>query len=463
MPYRKSQQTKFHSRILRHRPKNPPAHLTLPQARLAKMILVRKLLFVFLFVASLAQARTYIVPIEGTIDGPLATFVEQSFDQAEREGASGVVLRVNTPGGRVDAAIRITDRILSSTVPTLAVIENAFSAGALISLAAQQIMMLPGSNIGAALPITITPVVGNATAADRKVISALKGKFRAVAEARSRPANIAEAMVDPEAEVRGITTKGEPLTLSARKAVELKVADAEVPSLRAALEKAGFNTETQELKPGPQVRVARFLTDPTIAAILLAVGILGLILEFFTPGTFIPAIVGITSLGLFFLGGYLAGLSNALTIILLFGGLLLVVFELFVTPGFGVPGLIGLGLIGASIYFTFGDQALQVGSFAIIGLALGLFLIFRYLPKGRVARPFVLSSAVNEVAPPKNELESLLGAIGQALTDLRPAGTAQFGDRRVDVVTMGEFIERGETVRVIQVEGPRVVVRKVEA
>lgn len=463
MPYRKSQQTELHPQILRHRPQNPPAHLTLPQARLAKIIPVRKLLFVFLLAASLAQARTYIVPIEGTIDGPLATFVEQSFDRAEREGASGVVLRVNTPGGRVDAAIRITDRILASTVPTLAVIENAFSAGALISLAAQQIMMLPGSNIGAALPITITPVVGNATAADRKVISALKGKFRAVAEARNRPANIAEAMVDPEAEVRGITTKGEPLTLSARKAVELRVADAEVPSLRAALEKAGFNTETQELQPGPQVRVARFLTDPTIAAILLAVGILGLILEFFTPGTFIPAMVGLTSLGLFFLGGYLAGLSSALTIILLFGGLLLVVFELFVTPGFGVPGLIGLGLIGTSIYFTFGDQALQVGSFAIIGLAFGLFLIFRYLPKGRAARPFVLSSAVDEVAPPKNELESLLGAIGQALTDLRPAGTAQFGDRRVDVVTLGEFIERGQTVRVIQVEGPRVVVRKVEA
>jgi membrane-bound serine protease (ClpP class) len=424
--------------------------------------LVRNLLFVFLLVASIAQAKTYIIPIEGTIDGPLAVFVERSLDQAEREGASGVVFRVNTPGGRVDAAIRITDRILASTVPTLAAVENAFSAGALISLAAQQIMMLPGSNIGAALPITITPVVGNATAADRKVISALKGKFRAVAEARNRPANIAEAMVDPEAEVRGITTKGEPLTLSAKKAVELKIADAEVPSLRAALEKAGFNTDTQELQPGPQVRVARFLTDPTIAAILLAVGVLGLILEFFTPGTFIPAIIGLTSLGLFFLGGYLAGLSSALTIILLFAGLLLVVFELFVTPGFGIPGLLGLGLIGASIYFTFGDEALQVGSFAIIGLALGLFLILRYLPRGRVARPFVLSSAVEEVAPPKNELESLLGAIGSAITDLRPAGTAQFGDRRVDVVTMGEFIERGQAIRVIQVEGPRVVVRKVE-
>ncbi|MCS7059481.1 MAG: ATP-dependent Clp protease proteolytic subunit [Meiothermus sp.] len=423
---------------------------------------MRNLIFSLLLLTSLAQARTYVVPIEGTIDGPLATFVEQSLARAEREGASGVVFRINTPGGRVDAAIRITDRILASSVPTLALVENAFSAGALISLAAQQIMMLPGSNIGAALPVTVTPVVGNTNPADRKVISALKGKFRAVAEARGRPANIAEAMVDPEIEVRGITTKGEPLTLSAKKAVELKVADAEVASLRAALEKAGFSDEVETLEPGPQVRVARFLTDPTIAAILLAVGVLGLVLEFFTPGTFIPAIVGLTSLGLFFLGGYLAGLSSALTVILLFAGLLLVAFELFVTPGFGIPGLVGLGLIGASIYFTFGDEALQVGSYAIIGLVLGLFLMFRYLPKGRAARPFVLSSAVEEKAPPKNELESLLGAIGVALTDLRPAGTAQFGERRVDVVTSGEFIDRGQTIRVIQVEGPRVVVRRVE-
>ncbi|MDW8481184.1 MAG: NfeD family protein [Meiothermus sp.] len=423
---------------------------------------MRNLIFSLLLLTSLAQARTYVVPIEGTIDGPLATFVEQSLARAEREGASGVVFRINTPGGRVDAAIRITDRILASSVPTLALVENAFSAGALISLAAQQIMMLPGSNIGAALPVTVTPVVGNTNPADRKVISALKGKFRAVAEARGRPANIAEAMVDPEIEVRGITTKGEPLTLSAKKAVELKVADAEVASLRAALEKAGFSDEVETLEPGPQVRVARFLTDPTIAAILLAVGVLGLVLEFFTPGTFIPAIVGLTSLGLFFLGGYLAGLSSALTVILLFAGLLLVAFELFVTPGFGIPGLVGLGLIGASIYFTFGDEALQVGSYAIIGLVLGLFLMFRYLPKGRAARPFVLSSAVEEKAPPRNELESLLGAIGVALTDLRPAGTAQFGERRVDVVTSGEFIDRGQTIRVIQVEGPRVVVRRVE-
>lgn len=425
-------------------------------------MLVRSLLFASVLAASFATANTVVIPIEGPIDGPLATFVDQSLDQAEQEGASGVVFRVNTPGGRVDAAIRITDRILASTLPTLVVVENAFSAGALISLAAQQIMMMPGSNIGAALPITAIPLIGVAQPADRKVISALRGKFRSVAEARGRPANIVEAMVDPEVEIQGITTRGEPLTLSARRAVELKVADAEVSSLRAALEQAGFSPNTIEVQPGPQVRVARFLSDPTVAAILLAVGVLGLVLEFFTPGTFIPGIIGLTSLGLFFLGGFLAGLTTAVAIILFFGGLLLVAFELFITPGFGIPGLIGLGLIGSSVYFTFGDQALQVGAIALITLAVGLFLFFRYIPRVRVARPFVLTSAVEAVAPPKSELDVLLGAIGTALSDLHPAGIAQFGDRWVDVVTSGDYIERGQKIRVIMVEGPRVVVRKIE-
>jgi len=410
----------------------------------------------------LAGARSYVIPVEGTIDNPLATFIGQSLDRAEREGASGVVFYVDTPGGRIDAALKIADRIIASPLPSLAIVKNAYSAGALISLSAQQVVMLPGSEIGAALPIAVNPITREVSPVDRKFVSAFSAKFRTIAEARGRPANIAAAMVDPDIEIPNLKAKGDLLTLSAKKAVELKMADAEVASLRGGLEKAGFNLETTDIEVGPQVRVARFLTDPTIAALLIAVGVLGLVLEFFTPGTFIPAIVGVSALGLYFLGGYLAGLSSALSILLLFGGLLLIAFELFVTPGFGFPGFVGLGLIGASIYFTFGNEALQVGSYAIIVLAVGMILIFRFIPRTRVAKAFVLESAIDQTAPPKNELESMLGAIGKALTDLRPAGTAQFGERRVDVVTSGEFINRGSSVRVIQVEGPRVVVRKME-
>ena len=173
-----------------------------------------------LAVWSLAWAKTYLIPIEGEIDPALAVFVEQSLDRAVQEGATGVVLWVDTPGGRVDAALKISDLILASEVPTLAVVQNAFSAGALISLSAQKIAMLPGSEIGAALPIIATPNA-EPQAADRKVISALRAKFRAVAEARNRPPEIAEAMVDPDQPVKGLNKKGEPLTLSGDRAVQL--------------------------------------------------------------------------------------------------------------------------------------------------------------------------------------------------------------------------------------------------
>jgi membrane-bound serine protease (ClpP class) len=148
---------------------------------------VKRLLALALLL-SLALGKTYLIPIQGEIDPALAVFVDQALSRAEREGASGVALLIDTPGGRVDAAIRISDRLLQTPLPTLAVVQNAFSAGALIALSCRQIAMLPGSEIGAALPI-VAPPLGQPQAADQKVISALKGKFRAVAEARGRPSS----------------------------------------------------------------------------------------------------------------------------------------------------------------------------------------------------------------------------------------------------------------------------------
>ena len=409
--------------------------------------------------ATLGLARTYLVPIEGEIDPALAVFVDQALARAEAEGASGVAFLVNTPGGRVDAAIKISDRILETPLPTLAVVKNAFSAGALIALSAEQVAMLPGSEIGAALPVEVIPGL-KYEAADRKIISALAGKFRAVAEARGRPAKIAEAMVDPEIAIDGLTKKGEPLTLSAAKAVELGIADFEARTLAEALKKAGFAPEIQRIEPGARVRAARFLTSSTVAAVLLAVGVLGLLIEALTPGFGLPGLLGLAALGLYFLGGFLAGLSGVVEVLLFFAGVLLLLAEILLIPGFGIAGIGGIAAILASIYFTFGGQTLYVISVAVILVAVGLFLAFRFLPRTRTGRALVLESAIAAEAPPEEKLRPLVGAIGRAITPLRPAGVAQFGERKVDVVAEGEFIEKGSTVRVVRVEGARVVVRK---
>lgn len=406
----------------------------------------------------LALAKTYLIPIEGEIDPALSVFVNQALSRAEREGASGAVFLIDTPGGRVDAAIRISDRILETPLPTLAVVKNAFSAGALIALSCREIAMLPGAEIGAALPL-IAPPLGEPEAADRKVISALKGKFRAVAEARGRPTQPIEAMVDPELEVPGLSAKGEPLTLSAKKAVELKVADHLASSLAEALALSGFAKEVERLEPGPRVQLARFLTSSTVAGLLLALGLLLLLLEFFTPGTFVPGALGLTLLALYFVGGWLAGLSGLFELILFFLGVALLLAEAFLFPGFGIAGLAGVGAILASVYFTFGEQALGVGAVAVIALGIGVFLLFRFFPRTRPARALVLESAISEHAT-QSPVE--VGAIGTALTDLRPAGAARFGERRVDVVARGQFVPRGSRVRVVEVEGPKIVVEPLE-
>lgn len=408
-----------------------------------------------------AHAASYVVNVEGPIDPPLAAYVEDAFERALAEGASGVVLLIDTPGGRVDAAMRISDTVLTSPLPTLAVVKNAFSAGALIALSAEQVAVLPGSEIGAALPILVTPI-SEPKAADRKVISALKAKFRSVAEARGRPVELAEAMVDPEIEVEGLAAKGEPLTLTGAKAVELGVADFEAASLREALERAGFDTETRLLEVPTRIKVARFLTGMYVAPVLLALGLLGLIVEFFTPGFGVPGLLGLALLGLYFLGGLLTGMSGIVEVALFLTGIALLLVEMFLIPGFGVAGVGGFLALGASIYLTFGDQALMVGAIAVVVGALGLVLVFRFLPRTRAAHALVLEGAIGEQAPPRERLEPLEGAIGTAITDLRPAGTARFGERRVDVVAEGEFIPKGSTVRVVLVEGARVVVRKEE-
>ncbi len=428
-----------------------------PSQDTCRMGAVKRILALLGFLG-LALARTYLIPIEGEIDPALAVFVDQALSQAEREGASGVVFLIDTPGGRVDAAIRISGRILETPLPTLAVVKNAFSAGALIALSCRQIAMLPGAEIGAALPV-VAPPFQKPEAADRKVVSALKGKFRAVAEARGRPTALAEAMVDPELEVPGLSAKGEPLTLSASKAVELKVADHLASSLAEALSLAGFAPEVVRLTPGPRVQLARFLTSSSVAGLLLALGLLLLLLEFFTPGTFIPGALGLTLLALYFAGGWLAGLSGLFELALFLLGVALLLAEAFLFPGFGLPGVAGVGAILASVYLTFGQQAVAVGAVAVITLGIGVFLLFRLFPRTRPARALVLESAISEHAT-QSPVE--VGALGTALTDLRPAGAARFGEKRVDVVARGQFIPRGTRVKVVEVEGPRIVVEPIE-
>ena len=179
-----------------------------------------------------AQNRhtVYRVPVTGVIELGLAPYIERNVSEAAAAGASAIVLDIDTPGGRVDAAERIADALSDSEVPVYSLVNRrAFSAGALIALSTSRIYMRPGSVIGAA-----TPVDGSGKKAPEKIVSAMRSEMRALAEAQGLDPTVAAAMVDEDVEIEGVVESGKLLTLTTSEAVALDYA-VEIEDLDALL------------------------------------------------------------------------------------------------------------------------------------------------------------------------------------------------------------------------------------
>jgi membrane-bound serine protease (ClpP class) len=413
----------------------------------------------------------YRVPVQGVIERGLAPFISRSLREAAGAGARAVILDIETPGGRVDAAEQIVDAIKDADVPVHAFVNRrAFSAGALIALATQAIYMRPGSVMGAA-----TPVGGEGEKLPEKYVSAMRSEMRALAEDRGLDPRIAEAMVDEDIEIEGVVEKGKLLTLTTEEAVRVGYARevADWDALLASLGLADAPVHTTAINWAESL--VRFLTHPAVAPILLSLGMLGIIIEFKTPAFGFAGAVGLTSLALFFGGHYLVGLAGLEELLLLAAGLVLLVVEAFVLPGFGVAGFLGLLAVGSSVYLSMvsfwssaADLSLAAGVMALAGIVVIMFAwaLIRHLPRsGRFARSgLMLQDATSrESGYSSSEVRGeLMGANGVALTDLRPAGVAQIGDERIDVVAESQWIDAGTRVRVIRSDGASYVVRAAE-
>jgi membrane-bound serine protease (ClpP class) len=402
-----------------------------------------------------------IIKIEGEIDPSIAGFLERQLEDAAKQNRPLIVLDIDTPGGRVDSAIKMSDDILNSSIPTVAVVTNAFSAGALIAMSAEQVVMLPGSEIGAALPISSdgTAIPGQV---GEKINSALRTKFRSVATTRGRNADAAEGMVNPNKVIPGLKDKGEILTLTASDAVKNKIANFEARNIDEAVRVAGFSSiklETVLLSPAEQV--GAFLSQPIVAGILLAIGVIGILIELLHPGVALPGIVGGISLLAYFAGSWLSGNGSSVALLLLLAGLGLIVAEILFVPGSTIVGLLGVVSILASVYLQYGDKFWQVASVSSIVGGLGLGLILWMLPQSQfMKRLYVQSPLAGSSANwNANEAPKLEGRFGTALTDLRPSGVADIEGERVDVVSNGEFITLGTKLEVVKVEGRRVLVK----
>lgn len=413
----------------------------------------------------------YVVAIEGTIDLGIAPFLSRTIREAQQAGAAAVLLDINTLGGRVDAAVAMRDTLVNAPVRTIAFVHpRAISAGALIALATDTIVMAGGGTIGAAMPVV--GGTGPPQAADEKSVSYLRKEFASTAERRGRPPEFAEAMVDADVEIAGVVTKGKLLTLTTSEAIAHEVAEFTADTVSGALDAAGL--------PGAEVRavsqtwaetLVRFLTDPIVSSLLMTIGMLGILVEIRTPGFAVPGSIGLLSLGLFFWGHWLVQLAGWEELLLVAAGVLLVGLEVFVIPGFGVAGIagaaaliagLGLTLIGAGATTAVIVGALgRVAISLLVALAGGLALL-RVLPNLPFGRRFVLDTEMRAASgyesPPRAD-RLALGRVGVASSPLRPAGVADIDGMRVDVVSDGSFIEAGAAIEVTRVEGNRIVVR----
>ncbi|NIR45934.1 MAG: nodulation protein NfeD [Gemmatimonadetes bacterium] len=417
-----------------------------------------------------AQSRVHRIPIEGTIDRGLGPYVERAIEEAQEAGARFALLDINTPGGRVDAAWQIVDAIQGAQLPVYAYIDRALSAGAMIALATDAIYMRPGASLGAA-----TPVLGSGEKASEKMVSAMRSEFRALAEARGLDPRVAEAMVDETIEVPGVVEAGQLLTLTASEAVSLGYASgvyAELDDLFAGLDVEGASVVTAQVNWAESI--VRFLTNPVVAPLLLTLGFLGLLFEVKTPGFGFGGLAGLVGLGLFFGAHLIVGLAGLEELMLILGGIVLVGLEVFVIPGFGVAGALGILALGAGVVLSMLGRfptMMDMGIAAMVVVAAMLFTgvsayaFLRHLRWGRkLGGIFLRESTSRELGYISGDVRSdLIGRRGRAVTSLRPTGVGVFGDERVDIVSEGPWIEVGSEIEIVKSEGYRHVVRLVPA
>ncbi|MEW9052297.1 MAG: nodulation protein NfeD [Neobacillus sp.] len=404
----------------------------------------------------------YVVPIEETVEKGLYAFLKRAVETAEKEKADAIIFEINTPGGAVDAAAGIGKLLTSTEVKTIAFINNqALSAGAYISLNMDEIYMVRGGTMGSA---AIIDQSGNT--AGKKAESYWFAEMQNAAKHADRDPIYALAMADENVDLPKYgAEKGKLLTLTSDQAVEVGYAEGIVSNLDQLLDQLGYSeADVRPLEVSFAEKVARFITNPFVYSILLTIGSLGLVLELYSPGFGVPGFMGLSALLLFFYGHLVAGLAGYETLILFIIGLGLILLEFFIAGG--IAGAIGFVAIIAS-FFLAADNVVHMGISLLVAITVtiivSILLIKVFGKKMRLFKKIILTDSTNTESgyvSNKNRSE-LVGKEGYALTVLRPSGTILIEDERIDAVSEGAFIDKDAKVKVVKAEGARIVVRAI--
>lgn len=401
----------------------------------------------------------YVIPVKGVIDRGLAAFVTRAIREAEQVNAKALVVEIDTPGGEVGSALQMSNAILNTFIPTVSFINNeATSAGVIIAISSKKLMAVSGATIGAA----------ETRPNEEKYIAYWSSALRAAAEKTGRNPELVAAMADADVVIEGVKEKGKILSLTTGEALELGLIDEQVNGLEELINKIKTaenikNVEVIKADMNLSERIAHMATNPYVAPVLLTVGIVGTVTEILTPGFGIPGIVGLIAFGLFFGGNYMAGAAQSWVIGLFILGLLLLLIEMFI-PGFGVFGVTGILSIIASVIMAFPspEQALTSIIISLILSAILIYLLFKYLIKTPIFDRIILGTKQAKsdgYVAVINDKSELVGTEGKAVTTLRPAGVAVIGEKRLDVLAEGEFIPCGSNIVVSRVEGNKIIVK----
>ncbi len=443
----------------------------------------------------------YVIPIHDMIERALVYVVRRGVTEAEALNASVIIIDMNTPGGRLDATAEIIKILTSTKIPTYTFVNpDAISAGAITAMATDHIYMAPGSRIGDAMPIMMSPLpMGGPKALPNdlkeKAVSPTVAMIRAVAQRKGHDAQLAEAMVRAEFEYKIgdkiICPAGQLLTLTSQDAEQIigegdnthpLLSAGTVNDITALLKSIGHESaKVVTLKPSAVEKLARTIDGFPMSGILLALGLLGLYIEYKTPGFGIPGISGILILAIWFWGHHIAGMANILEISIFTIGIILLLAEIFIIPGFGLAGITGMLLIFISLFMSmlatplssphwYAPPSLEDIHHAVLNLSVALILasisgiiLAKILPKSAIFNRLCLDTAEHKSAGYSSAQKTstdLVGKKGISITQLRPSGIGEFDNKRLDVIACGSFIDKSTKVIVAEVHGNRIIVEK---
>lgn len=422
---------------------------------IARLILVILVLIPFSAMSQQSNDTVYVIPINGEIGLAMEQYLDESIKIAEMDKDTvAIIIEIDTYGGRIDATENMSRLIMKANYPTISFVNTkAESAGVLLTISSDKIAMAPGSTIGSAEPVPNT----------EKILSHWTGTLRSAAQEKGRDPELVAAMADSSIVIPKVIEAGRLLNLTTREAENLGFTDVIAANHQEILSKLGIEySEIKVMDIPARVKMAQGLSSSYIIPILLSLGFIGLVIEILTPGFGLGGTISLIAFSLYFGGSFLAGNAGTAVILVFVTGIILLSIEAFV-PGFGVPGIGGIICIITSIILAANSVTTAVVSLliSIVITVVSTFLILKFAPRNKFFDNLILAtemkSGANFITKNYNQY---LNQVGIVTTFLRPSGTVDINGELLDVVSEGAFIEAGTQVKVIKVEGRKIIVRK---